>query len=168
MTSPFDPSAVLRILVRHEVRFVLVGGLSGTYWGSPTVTLDLDICYERSRPNLAALANALRELKATLRGAPEGLPFQLDARTLELGDSFTFNTPFGPFDCLGTPSGTGGFADLARNASELTVDANTSVLVCSLDDLIRMKTAAGRPKDRVELEILAAVKEEREKLGDAP
>lgn len=164
MNAPFDPSAILRTLARHQVRFILVGGLSGTYWGSPTITMDLDICYERDRANYTALANALRELKATLRGAPPGLPFQLDARTLELGDSFTFNTPFGPFDCLGTPSGTGGFTDLARSASELTVDEETRVLVCSLDDLMRMKRAAGRAKDRIELEILAAVKEEREKL----
>lgn len=165
MTSAFDPDPILRTLLRHQVRFVLVGGLSGSYWGSPTVTLHLDICYERSHPNHESLANALRELKATLRGTPADLPFQLDARTLEPGDSFTFNTPFGPFDCLGTPSGTSGFADLARNATEMKLDEHLRVLVCSLDDLIRMKRAAGRPKDRIELEILAAVKEEREKLG---
>lgn len=165
MTAVFNPDAVLRTLVQHGVRFILVGGLSGSYWGSPTITLDLDICYERSRPNFEALASALRELGATLRGAPPDPPFQIDARTLELGDSFTFNTPFGPFDCLGTPSGTTGYADLARNASEMTLDADTRVLVCSLDDLMRMKRAANRPKDRIELEILAAVKEEREKLG---
>lgn len=33
------------------------------------------------------------------------------------------------------------------------------------DDLMRMKRASNRPEDRIELEILAAVKEEREKLG---
>jgi hypothetical protein len=32
--------------------------------------------------------------------------------------------------------------------------------VASLDDLIAMKRAAGRPKDRVELEILGALREE--------
>ena len=165
MTAPFDPDAILRTLVRNQVRFLVVGGLSGSYWGSPTITLDLDICYERARQNYPPLANALRELKATLRNAPPDLPFQIDARTIELGDSFTFNTPFGPFDCLGTPSGTAGYSDLTRNASEMKLDEDTRVLVCSLDDLMRMKRAAGRPKDRIELELLAAVKEEREKLG---
>jgi len=32
--------------------------------------------------------------------------------------------------------------------------------VAGLDDLIAMKHAAGRPKDRVELEILGALREE--------
>ena len=81
--------------------------------------MDLDICYDRARDNLANLAAALRELKATLRGAPADLPFQLDARALEMGDSFTFNTPYGAFDCLGTPSGTGGYRDLLQNAADL-------------------------------------------------
>ena len=165
MTSAFDPDAILHTLVAHRVRFILIGGLAGASLGSPSITVDLDICYDREKTNLPPLADALRELKATLRGAPAGLPFQLDARTLELGDSFTFNTPFGPFDCLGTPSGTNGFPDLVKNAAEMHLDGETPILVCSLDDLIRMKRAANRPKDRIELEILAAVKEEREKLG---
>lgn len=32
--------------------------------------------------------------------------------------------------------------------------------VAALDDLIAMKRAAGRPKDRIELEILGALREE--------
>ena len=165
MIKPFDPNGILRVLARHEVRFILIGGLAGSSLGSPTITVDLDICYERERSNYPPLVRALQELRVSLRGAPPGLPFQLDERTIELGDSFTFNTPFGPFDCLGTPSGTTGYSDLLRNATELTIDADTHILVCSLDDLMRMKRAANRPKDRIELEILAAVKEEREKLG---
>lgn len=35
------------------------------------------------------------------------------------------------------------------------------VQVASLDDLVRMKRAAGRPKDLVEVEILEAIKHER-------
>ncbi len=165
MNKPFDPNAILRVLARHQVRFILIGGLAGSSLGSPTITIDLDICYERERSNYPPLVRALLELQVSLRGAPPGLPFQLDERTIELGDSFTFNTPFGPFDCLGTPSGTTGYEDLLRNTTELTIDADTRILVCSLDDLMRMKRAANRPKDRIELEILAAVKEEREKLG---
>lgn len=34
------------------------------------------------------------------------------------------------------------------------------VAVCNLDDLIRLKEAAGRPKDRVEVEILGAIRDE--------
>jgi len=43
-----------------------------------------------------------------------------------------------------------------------------SVPVVAIEDLIRLKEAAGRPKDRVELEILAALKEEIERGGGKP
>lgn len=36
------------------------------------------------------------------------------------------------------------------------------ILVASLDNLIRMKRAAGRPNDRIELEILGALRDELE------
>lgn len=160
----FDPFRALRALISHRVRFVVIGGIAGRAWGSPTITNDLDICYDRNKENHKALAAALRELNATLRGAPEGLPFLLDDRTITMGDSFTFETSAGPLDCLGTPSGTNGYPDLMKNATEIELDEDVRVAVCSLDDLIRMKTAAARPKDRIELEILAAVKEEIEKL----
>lgn len=164
MSAQFSLVRALETLVRHNVRFIIVGGVAGRAWGSPSMTDDLDICYDRRADNLEALANALTELHATLRGAPAGLPFILDARTLRAGDSFTFDTDAGSFDILGTPKPFSGYDDLLKNASQIDLD-DLRVLVCSLDDLIRMKQAAGRPKDRIELEILAAVKEEREKLG---
>lgn len=164
MTARFDPIVALRTLQNHGVRFVMVGGMAGRAWGSPSITNDLDICYDRSAANCDALAAALREMKATLRGAPDGLPFLLDGRTLRAGDSFTFETTAGPLDCLGTPAGTTGFADLMKDAREITID-ELRVWVTSLDDLLRMKRAAGRPKDRAEFEILSALKEERQKLG---
>lgn len=165
MTHDFDAIGAFRVLLRHGVRFVVIGGVASRRWGSPIITQDTDICYERSRANHEALAAALKEMQATLRGAPKDVPFQLDARTLAFGDSFTFDTTAGALDCLGTPSGTGGYADLAKNATPVELDDGVTVDICSLDDLMRMKRAANRPKDRMHLEILAAVKEEREKLG---
>jgi hypothetical protein len=94
----FDPRKLLETLVRHDVDFVLIGGMAGVARGSAYITLDMDIAYERSHANLVRLADALRELDATLRGAPSDLPFVLDARTLENGANFTFDTRFGPLD----------------------------------------------------------------------
>lgn len=163
----FDALRGLRELVANGVRFVVIGGIAGRAWGSTTITNDLDICYERSKQNHQALAAALRKLGATLRGAPPGLPFLLDERTIAMGDSFTFDTVAGSLDCLGTPSGTAGYPDLMKNATEIDLEDDLRVAICSLDDLIRMKRAAGRPKDRIEVEILTAVKEEREKNESA-
>jgi len=158
-TPSFDPLAVLRTLVRHEVRFVLIGGFAAAIRGSPVITGDIDICYARDEENLKRLAAALAELRATLRGAPSHVPFRLDAGSLKAGDHFTFNTKAGALDCLGTPAGTDGFADIDASATEEDLDGLV-VRVASVDDLIRMKRAAGRPQDLIAVEWLAALRDE--------
>ena len=107
------------------------------------------------------LAEALRSLHARLRGASADVAFLLDGRTLEAGDHFTFATDAGPMDCLGTPAGTDGFADLDASATDEDLDALV-VRVASLDDLIRMKRAADRPQDRIAVEWLSALRDELE------
>jgi hypothetical protein len=155
----FDPLAAIRVLLDHRVRFVLIGGVAGATHGSPSVTQDLDICPDRSEENLARLVAALGSIHARLRGTADHVAFQLDARTLAAGDHFTFTTDVGDLDCLLTPTGTDGFVDLAGDAALIDLDG-VEVTVASLDALIRMKRAAGRPKDRAELEILGALRDE--------
>lgn len=159
----FDPEQILRTLADQGVRYVLIGGVASRLWGSPTVTNDLDICYARDRANLDCLARALRALDARLRGVDANVPFFLDAATLERGDHFTFTTSAGNLDVLGSPSGSRGFEDLLATATWMEL-ADRRVAVADLDDLITMKRAAGRPKDRVELEILTALRDERSHL----
>jgi hypothetical protein len=157
----FDPLGTLRTLSEHRVRFVLIGGFAAALRGSPMITGDIDICYARDDANLQALAAALVALGATLRGAPPDVPFQLDAASLKAGDHFTFSTKAGPLDCLGTPSGTNGFADLDASATDEDLDG-LRVRVASIDDLIRMKQAAGRSQDLIAVEWLSALRDELE------
>jgi len=157
--TEFQPFAALRALHDGGVRFVLIGGLAGRERGSTTVTNDLDICYDRGPDNLERLAAVLNAVHARLRGVDEEVPFVLDARTLRNGDSFTFVTDYGSIDVLATPSGTSGYADLAASADTRDFGGFT-VDVVALDDLIRMKRAAGRPKDRIEVEVLLALRDE--------
>ena len=89
----FDPVPMLTALARAAVDFVVIGGVAGGSYGSAYGTFDLDVAYARVRPNLERLADVLRGLDAHLRGAPDDLPFVLDARTLENGANFTFDTP---------------------------------------------------------------------------
>jgi hypothetical protein len=160
-TAPpaFDPLRALQALDVHGVRFIVIGAFAGRLLGSPTVTRDLDICYARDRANLEALAAALQDLHARLRGVVDDLPFRLDARSLAAGDAFTFITDAGDLDVMATPAGTAGYDELART-SEQTDLGGLHVRVASIDSLIRMKRAAGRPKDLIEVEILAALRDE--------
>jgi hypothetical protein len=159
--TAFHPERALDVLARHQVRFVLIGGLAGNVLGSPSATYDLDICYARDDDNLERLAAALVELGARLRGTPENVKFLLDAKTLKAGDHFTFATSAGSLDCLGNPAGTNGYADLMKRATSQELVGH-AVLVASLDDLIQMKQAAGRRKDLIEVEILGALRDEIE------
>jgi hypothetical protein len=160
----FDPFKALRALVEGKVRFVIIGGIAGRLWGSPTVTNDLDICYAHDAVNLRRLAAVLSALHARLRGVDADVKFEIDERALALGDHFTMVTDAGNLDVLATPAGTRGFDQLMRTAEKVDLDG-LSVYVASLEDLIDMKRAAGRLKDRIELEVLGALLEERGSAG---
>lgn len=60
-----------------------------------------------------------------------------------------------------TVAGVSGYDELAANAVEEDL-GGVPVKVSTLNDLITMKLAAGRPKDRIEVEVLAAVRDEIE------
>jgi len=161
MTGAFDPTSAFRALHRHDVRYVVIGGLASEFLGAAIATNDVDVCYERTPANMERLAAALQELHATLRvaGVGEDLPLLLDAETIAAGDSFTFRTDAGDLDILGTPPGTGGFRDLDADATAYDLGEGLIVRVVSLDDLIRMKEAAHRPKDEAHLHVLTALRE---------
>lgn len=163
--QPFNPKLAITALADAGVRFVLIGGMAAGVHGSSTITYDLDICYAGDHENLEQLSTVLKGLKATLRGAPKDIPFLLDAETLRRGDWFTFDTSSGALDILATPAGSGGFEDLERTAISIEL-YGTTVLVAGLDDLIEMKVATGRPKDRMAAEILGALRDTLEARGE--
>ena len=68
----FDPEAILRTLIEHEVDFVLIGGVAATLHGSNLRTGDVDVCPRRGRDNLVRLASALNDLEA--RFEPKAWP----------------------------------------------------------------------------------------------
>ena len=151
---------MLAALEGGGVRFVVIGGIAARLLGSPSLTGDLDLCPDRRPENLEHLASVLKNLGARLRGVDDDGPFLLDAHTLAAGQNFTFTTDLGALDVLGSAAGTAGYDELAANAARMDV-GGVVVAVADIDDLIRMKVAAGRPKDRIEVEVLTALREER-------
>jgi hypothetical protein len=157
--AALDPLRILRELNDARVRYVVIGAFAGRLIGSPTLTRDLDVCHATDPPNLEALAAVLARLNARLRGTDRLVPFQLDARNLRAVQALTLATDAGDLDLLAMPAGTHGYEDLARTAQPTDLNGLT-VLVAHIDDLMRMKRAAGRPKDLIELEVLGALRDE--------
>jgi len=150
-----DAEHLLRVLLSHGVKFVMIGGLAGVVHGSPFPTEDLDITPDRSADNLVRLSHALDELGARIRteGVEGGLPFSHDGDSLAAVGVWSLVTPHGDLDISFVPNGTSGYGDLSSDASDVAV-FGLMVPVASLADIIRSKQAANRPKDQRVLPVL--------------
>lgn len=153
----FSPRALLQRLVDGGVDFVVVGGIAATAHGSAAFTQDLDITYAPDEANLERLGQVLVDLGARLRGVTDDVPFVPDGRTLRRTRVLTLDSPDGRIDLLAQPDGAPIFAEL-RSRAERDVVAGVEVAYASLEDLIAMKKAAGRPKDLVAVEELEAIR----------
>lgn len=153
--------ALITVLSEGEVRFVIIGGLAAVAHGVAYVTNDVDLCYERTPENLAAVVRVLRPLQPALRLQDgETVPFLFDERTLHNGLNFTLETTLGPIDLLGEVQGAGNYASLATRADTMDLFGH-HCLVIALEDLIRAKRSAGRTKDLLVLQELEAIRDMR-------
>jgi hypothetical protein len=150
---PLAYDRVIQNLKKHGVEFVIIGANAAIAQGAPIGTLDFDFCYRHTKDNCQRVVEALRPFRPRLRGAPEDLPFKFDAETLVRGCNFTFTTEAGDVDILGHVTGMGGYEDIAKSAVEIEF-MGLPVLVMSLEDVIKSKRAAGRPKDLMQLKAL--------------
>ena len=143
---------MLQMLEDEDVEYVVIGGIAAGLGGASHVTFDLDITPLRDRSNLDRLARALVRLNARLREVPDQVAdaFQLDGATLDNGSIWNFQTEYGQLDVALEPSGTRGYQDLRRGATKTDLEGLT-ILVASLEDVIRSKEAANRPRDHAVL-----------------
>lgn len=162
-----DLRGLLRVLAEPRVEFIIVGGVAATIHGSARVTQDLDVVYARSPQNLRRLSAALKGHHPYPRGAPPGLPFLWNQETLRRGLNFTLETDLGNLDLLGEIAGGGGYEDLRPRSIE--IEAFGLRLLClDLDTLIRVKQAAGRPRDFEAVAELKVIRRERDRRGRRP
>jgi hypothetical protein len=145
---------LLHALQRHGVHFILVGAAAAVTQGSPLPTYDLDVTPARDPQNIDRIVAALVDLDAKLRTPGEPVAFPRDARMLARGEAWTLETSSGPLDLVFVPAGTQGYDDLRRDALPVDLGTGTPVLVASLRDVIRMKEASNREKDRAQLPAL--------------
>ena len=157
-----DVGATLERLTASGVDFVVIGGIAMVLHGSARLTRDIDIVFAVDDANLDALGQVLIDLGAQLRDVNDDVAFVPDGRTLRNVEMLTLSTKLGWLDVHRGPPGAPGYDVLRRNADRMDLGGFT-VLVASPDDLIAMKSAAGRPIDLADLCELDAIKRQRER-----
>lgn len=162
----FEPEPLLRRLAEAGVDFLVVGGVAVAAQGYGRSTKDLDIVYATNAANLERLGGVLVKLGARLRGIEEDVPFVPDARTLKRTTILTLDTPLGSIDLLVDPSGADRYDAMRERADVIDLDG-IEFRVVSLDDLLSMKRAAGRPQDVADVDALLTVRRVQRRMDGA-
>ncbi|MEP7112141.1 MAG: hypothetical protein ABI862_02645 [Ilumatobacteraceae bacterium] len=145
-----DPAGVVRVLNKHGVRFVVIGGIAAQLHDLPVpATVDIDVTPARDSKNLERLAMAFEELEAGLYTADEGGSWfpRTPVENWAQYDTLHLMTIYGPVDIVFTPDGAPhGYDDLAVTAVRLLLD-DEAVLVITTSTWEALKQASGRAKD---------------------
>jgi hypothetical protein len=152
-----DPFRLIDVLAKHKVSFVIIGGHAVTYHGYVRATEDTDIVFERSPGGEQALFAALSEVHAQWIGdeidpttgiertIPVSLAYIQASRLMMLVTDFGF---LDVFDFIP------GYPDANVQLLFASAVEQQGRRFSSLDWLRKMKQAAGRTKDQLDLENL--------------
>jgi hypothetical protein len=149
---PLAAGEILAALNRHQVDYVLIGGVAMQAHGHVRTTQDLDVIAAWTPQNTARLAAALRDLDARLRGVDAdllGIDVD-DPEQLYAAGNLLMETRFGDFDVFAveqTPGAPRSYEQLRDRAIPIQF-RDLTVLVVHPEDMIRMKTAASSFRDR--------------------
>ena len=154
-----DLEALLVALVSGGVEFVVVGGVAAVLHGAPVTTLDLDIVHRRTEENVGRLLTVLEDLDAETM--PARLPPLRPTREMLLGrGQLNLSTRLGPLDPLCVLHSGEDYDALHADAVTLS-DGSLELKTIDLDTLIRVKTEAGRAKDKLTVPLLIALRDTR-------
>lgn len=158
MSDALDPVPLLRFLHERDIEHIVVGGFAVNAHGYIRVTKDLDIVPNPAGENLEKLAEALRDIDATILDTGDFKPEELPAdptrpSDLALGGNFCLLTNLGRLDVMQWLSGIETddlYAEFDPEAADGSLEG-VPVRVCGLEHLRAMKRAAGRPQDLEDL-----------------
>jgi predicted nucleotidyltransferase len=151
-----DIPKITLLLLERGVEFILVGGAAAIVHGSEASTSDYDLVHGRSLPNVERLLAVVAELDGYFRTDLGGRRIAPGADHLAGHGQILLSTTFGPIDLLCELHDGRGYEELLPHT--IVLDAGGHPLrVLDLPTLIEVKTAAGRPKDRIVVAELLAL-----------
>ena len=178
MTQPkVDLQLLVSVLDKHNVEYVVVGGIGAMAYGATRPTQDLDCVVEQSIGNLKNLAAALVDLHATLRVSgmsdeeAANLKVPLHWEMLQRMALSTWRTTGGDLDLLSDIPGTDkkriNYEDITAEA--VLIDLNDVTLrVAPLQVIVESKEAANRPKDKEALPELYELLSQKKQSPEPP
>lgn len=135
-------TAIVTLLNKHEVRFILVGGLAVNFHGFSRSTGDVDLWLEDTPSNRSNLVNALKEFG--VNGAEAFHTFPLIAGFAEvLLDNGIYVDLMAQMIVLKQND----FAMCLQAADEYKLNDDCSIKVLHINHLIKEKEGSGREKD---------------------
>jgi hypothetical protein len=150
---------ILKILFRHKVEFIVVGGVCAVFHGAPVTTFDLDVVHCRRRANIGRLNKALVSLGAYYRTRKDKCIIPTTDHLASPGHQLLM-TQYGPLDLLGT-IGTGhGYETLLPETREIEI-GKIKIRILNLDKLIQVKKETLSEKDKIVIPILNRLLEEK-------
>lgn len=135
----------LRLLNRHRVRYLVVGGYSVVYHGYPRYTGDIDIYVAISPKNARALTAVFRDFGFGDSGI-DPAAFQQRGQVIRLG-----REPM-RLEILNEIDGVT-FEKCYARRTKARLD-KLAINFIGFDDLLSNKRSAGRPKDLADVEVL--------------
>lgn len=143
--NPLDLARLLGVLDAHGVEYTIIGGVAVQVHGHRRTTRDLDLIPDPAPENLDRLVEALVELEARPRDMP-GASVPSAEQLALAGVVPPLATRHGELHILNRVPGAAPYDRLRPRALEVDLDG-VRLAIASLDDLISMKRAAGRPRD---------------------
>ena len=159
-----DPATIFKALADAQINYVLIGGLAVGAHGAARATEDVDFCPSPDESNLRRLADLLESIDAVNADQAEFESDELAAHDFEglrSGGNFRLRTRIGALDIMQyvAPFGDDTWKVLDRHAEPRHAFGHV-VRVCSYQDLLEMKQAAGRDQDRIDIENVKAARRE--------
>jgi hypothetical protein len=159
-----DIELLLMALTDAGVRYVVVGGVAVVLHGYLRATADLDLVLGMDRLNVEAALSTFDRLGFHPRAPVSLHAFAdeaerrrwIDEKNLQVFSLWHSKMPGFEIDLFVEPPLP--FDDLYSRAMAVDL-GKTTVSVASIDDLIAMKRAAGRPRDMEDIEALLRLKE---------
>jgi predicted nucleotidyltransferase len=153
---PLDLRELFRALAEHGVDYLVIGGVAAQVHGHRRTTKDLDITPAPRSENFERLAAALVALDAhpAELGASAPTPTTEQLHVASIVPPLA--TQHGELHILNDVLGAADYAVMRARALETNLDG-IAVHIVSVDDLVRMKQATGRPSDLEDVAVLMAV-----------